>query len=465
MKIVLINTRSKKPEEIQQKWFAPINLLYIASSLVDNGHDVQLIDANAFGLTDAEITKMIKGIQPGLVGISLLSEILPQTYRLIGCIRAANPDAKIVLGGPHVNEVPEKVMEVIDRADYVLRGESEKSIVMLCRALEDKIKLEEVSGLYYRDNGKIIKNRQQSPGQDLDGIKRPERDLLINAYTTRKYYMVLVKQRPVETLITSRGCPFHCSFCSNIPGEYRARSPENVLEEIVDRYTNGIRNFDIADANFTFDHSRAMQIFNMIIKEKLNISFRFKSRTRSVTEELVLKAKHAGAYLVSLGMESGSQRMLNRMKKKTQIADNIMACETVMNAGLKLNTGWIIGYPGETRETVGQTVDLIIKVKPTTANIGRLVPYPGTDVYEETKADKTLVGDWDTGSDFIPWVRLPWIKTLNELEKITQWAKNRVYYRPHYMLNFTKEIIGNFNITLAQYALQEVKKSFLLMAK
>jgi len=268
-----------------------------------------------------------------------------------------------------------------------------------------------------------------------------------------------VKQRPVDSIVTSRGCPFRCRFCCNIAQAYRARSPHNVMEEIVSRYEEGIRNFDIADSNFTFDKERALAIFNLIKKERLKISFRIKSRSDSIDEELVKKAKEAGAYLISLGMESGSQKILDRMSKGTTVETGVRACDMVMKAGLKLNTGWIVGFPGETPETLEQTVTLITKIKPTTANLNILVPYPGTDVYKEAKENGTLVGEWSVENSFIPWVKLPWIKSYSHLETVARKARSRVYYRPHYMMSFTKEILCNFNGALACYAFQEARKT------
>jgi radical SAM superfamily enzyme YgiQ (UPF0313 family) len=271
--------------------------------------------------------------------------------------------------------------------------------------------------------------------------------------------MILEKQRPVETLLTSRGCPFQCAFCSNIPGRFRARSPENVMAEIVERYTAGITNFDIADANFTHDPGRAMRIFDLIIREKITISFRFKSRTTAISPELVNKARQAGAYLVSMGMESGSAEILRRMNKKTKIEANVKACQAVMKAGLKLNTGWVIGFPGETRETIHETARLILAVKPTTANILRLVPYPETAVYEEARAENTLMGDWTINSAFTPWIKLPWIDSLADLEKETQRVINKIYLRPRYVLLFAGEVLKNANGMLARYAAQEAIKA------
>jgi radical SAM superfamily enzyme YgiQ (UPF0313 family) len=460
VKVILINPRSKNPHEYQQKCFAPINLLYLASSLESQGHTVEAIDANALGLEDEAIIGRLQKFQPDIVGITLLSELLLQTHRLTRAIKNRVDGVKIVIGGPHANALPKKVLEEFESVDFVISGEGEESIRDLCRNIEYKDPLNQVKGLHFRNGGSIVSNWPVRSVEDLDGLNKPARHLLKDVYKKKLYHIILLKQRPVDTIITSRGCTFNCRFCCNNSKEYRARSPQNVLAEIVESYSRGISNFDIADADFTFDKARAIQIFEMIRKENLNISFRIKSRTDGVDEELVRKAKEAGAYLISLGMESGSQRILNAMAKGTKIDKNVEACGLVMKAGLKLNTGWIVGFPGETPETVEETVRLVTKIKPTTANINILIPYPGTDVYEEAKNNKTLVGDWSVENKEVPWVRLPWVDSYGDLQRIVQRARNRVYYRPYYVFNFAKEIVGGANLGLARYAFQESIKSF-----
>ena len=459
MKIVLINPRSREPEEIQQKCFAPVNLLYLASSLLRHGFDTEVIDANAFRLSDEAVALAAARKQADLIGVPLMSETLMPAFHLIQCLESACPRTTILTGGPHANAMPEAVLREFAAVDLVLTGECEDSLARLCDALTRQTDIADIPGLCYRQGENIVHNPQAAPITDLDGMPPPARHLLAEAYGSDKYYMILEKQRPVETLLTSRGCPFRCAFCSNIPGPFRARSPENVVAEIVERYRSGIRNFDIADANFTHDADRAMRIFDLIIREKMAISFRFKTRTTAISRELVGKARKAGAYLISMGMESGSQEILGRMNKKTRIDRNVEACKTVMAAGLKLNTGWIVGFPGETPDTIRQTVRLILAVKPTTANILRLIPYPETPVYEQARAENTLVGDWSVHGAFIPWIKLPWTETLSDLEKATQRVVNQVYLRPHYFVQFLGEVLKNANGPLAKYAFQEAGKA------
>jgi anaerobic magnesium-protoporphyrin IX monomethyl ester cyclase len=459
LKAIFINPRSKHPGEIQQKCFAPLGLLYLASSLLKAGHRAGIIDANALGLSDDEAAGMVRRAAPDIVGVPLLSEIFFSTHALIGRVRAAYPQARIVLGGVHASALPQIVLSEFKEADYILRGEADESIVQLCDAVKNGADLAGVRGLCYRLGNKIACSEPASLISDLNRSPRPARELVDGLYRDRRYYMVLVRSRPVDVMITSRGCPYHCRFCCNTASAYRARSAENVLEEMVEIASRGIKSLDIADANFTFDRGRAMRIFELIKKEKLKISFRIKSRADSIDDELVRKAKEAGVYLISLGMESGSRSVLDGMDKGATPENNAAACKTVLRAGVKLNTGWIVGYPGETPDTVKETADMIVRIRPTTANINVLIPYPGTAVYEEAKSDGSLVGDWSVKNEGAPWVRLPWTRSYDDLEKAARYVKRRVYYRLGYVINFAKEIFGNANMALAGYALQESIKS------
>ncbi|MBP7216681.1 MAG: B12-binding domain-containing radical SAM protein [Candidatus Omnitrophica bacterium] len=455
MNVVLVNPRSKKPREIQQKCFPPVNLLYIAAALLREGHVVDVIDANAQGLDNRQVSAAIKALAPQLVGITLLSEIIVPVFKLISEIKAENPSVKIVVGGAHANALPEKVLEEFGQVDFVLQGEAEESFSALCAALSGSIDFNAVRGLWMRVQGRPSNFLACGKIENLDALAHPARHLLKESYERNRYYIILRKERPVDTMITSRGCPFYCRFCSNIAGEYRSRSADNVLEEMVGLYRQGIRSIDIGDANFTFDRDRAVRIFRLIQKEKIRVTLRIKSRSDSLDQEIVQEAKRAGVYLISMGMESGSQEVLDRMGKGTRLGQNIEACNIVMNAGIQLNTGWVIGFPGETVRTIEETARLIIKIAPTTANINALVPYPGTEVYAQAKREGMLVGDWSVYQQDIPWVALPWLKSYAKLAQWVSWVRRKVYFRLPYATFLLRESVTNANGLLAQYAWQE----------
>ncbi|MEM7816464.1 MAG: radical SAM protein [Candidatus Aenigmatarchaeota archaeon] len=458
MRILFINPPSKASKYIPQKCFPPVSLLYLASNLIENNYNVNIIDANALRLSNNKIIEKIKNFMPDLIGIPLFSDIFFETYTLIKEIKKFF-SCKIVVGGPHINGSDKEVLRDLKEVDFAIKGEAEESLLKLCQAIEKKIDFSKVEGLYYKVGDEIFSNPMGAFCRDLDKIKFPKREILEEVYRKKKYYLILTKERPIDTIITSRGCPFKCGFCCMVSKDYRARSPENVLEEILSIYRRGIKNIDIGDANFTFDRERAMRIFNLIKKEKLNIRFRIKSRVDTIDKELVKNAKKAGVYLISMGIESGSQKILQQMNKGITIEQSLKACQIVMNEGIKLNTGWIIGYPNETEETIKETLRLILKIKPTTASINILIPYPGTEVYQKAKAEKTLIGDWNLENKTTPWIKLPWIKSYNDLKNILRWMKNKIYYRPYYIFNFGKEILENANFLLARYTLQEAIKS------
>lgn len=459
MKILLINPVSADVKEVRKKCLPPQSLLILGTQLKKQGFAVSLIDANVLKLTDDEIIVRVSSEKPDIIGIPVLSEIVHSVYKLTGKIKNTYPHIHILLGGAHATAVKEKLLYDFPAADFMLCGEAEFSIVQLCTALSNKQDLASVKGLIYRTETGIKLNPPSDDPADLDALGIPDRSLLPVEGKAYNYYMLQMGPRHVESLLTSRGCPYACGFCANIRGPYRARSPESVVEELVQIRTSGVNIIDIIDANFTLDRQRAMRIFDLMIKEKLQISFRFKSRVDQIDEELVHKAQSAGCHLISYGMESGVQEILDRMDKHTTIEQNAHAGEITKKAGLLCHAGWCIGYPGETPETIQKTGDFIIKIKPTTASITALMPYPGTCVYDEAKAQGTLIGEWSTESLTKPWIKLSWMNSYADLEKYVRKIKTRVYYRPFYIRNYLKNIIKNTNITLARYIIQETLKT------
>ncbi|MFH1379982.1 MAG: radical SAM protein [bacterium] len=459
MKVLLINPVSADVREVRKKCLPPQSLLFLGTQLKKSGFNVRVLDANVFKLGIEQIVSMITADIPALIGIPILSEIVCSVYQLTKAIKKQFPQIPIIMGGAHATAEGENVLHAFPQVDYVLRGESEFSMVELCRALDAGGDVSQIKGVVYRRGSSIAVNESADPPENLDDLGITDRGLLVDPDKEHPYYMLQMGPRRVESMITSRGCPHQCGFCANIRGKFRARSPENVIEEFNYLRQRGISIVDMVDTNFTLDRYRAVKIFDLLIKEKLGVSFRFKTRVDMIDEELIQKAKLAGCHLISYGMESGVQYILDRMNKRTTIKQNALAIEITKKAGLLCHAGWCLGYPGETPETIKKTVDFIIKIKPTTASISALMPYPGTLVYSEAQAEGTLMGAWSIHETTKPWVKLAWMKSYEDLEKMVRYAKNKVYYRPFYLINFSKNILKNANITLAKYIVQETAKS------
>lgn len=453
-KVILINPRATYFEEVAQKCFPPMQLLYLAAAIRRRGFEPRVLDANAFRMTDEQIADVVRAETPLLVGFSVYSDILRQIRDMARLVRSASPDSRIVLGGPHVSAVPAHTLEQFPDADYALAGEAEHSLAMLGEAIVGQSRVDSIPGIVYRvDDSVTLGPQPEYP--ELEDVPRPARDLVARAYGEKRYYSILVRRRPVDTLFSSRGCPFRCGFCYNFRQEYRYRTADDVVDELTTIRERGIRDVEIADDTFTGRRGRAMEIFDRIIAEKLDVSFRIKSRVDVFTEEMARKARQAGVYLVAFGMESGSQKMLDAMNKRATVEMNARACNLTRKYKMLSHSSWIIGYPGETPETVSETLDFIRRHHPSTVNLAVLRPYPNTEAYKIAQASGDLVGQWDPDSGQFPWVRLPWAQDRKVLDDLCRAVKRKVYFRPHYAAAFTGQILRHANWKLAHYAYQE----------
>ena len=452
--VVLINPRATYVDEIAQKCYPPMHLLYLAAALRESGYAPLVIDANAFRMSDEEILREVRSAAPLLVGLPLYSEVLKQVRDISDGIRRQLPDVAIVLGGPHATAIPEQTLSQFSSADHVLAGEAEESLPALCGALCSGSGTSGIPGLYSREKPGTASG--SPPGiPDISTIPHPARDLVARAYDEKRYYSILVRQRPLDTLFTSRGCPFHCGFCYNFRFQYRARSPEDVVQEMAVIRDGGIRNIEICDDTFTINEDHAAGILDLVIAEKMDVSLRIKSRVDVFTERLAQKARQAGVYLVAFGMESGSQQILDAMCKGIKLEESARACELARRFGILSHSSWVLGYPGETLETVEETMRFILKHRPDTLNMDVLLPYPNTPAYELAQSSGTLMGEWSPDAESMPWVRLPWAPERKVLDAACRKVLRRVTFSPHYMGSFSKIILRNANLPLFRYALQE----------
>lgn len=456
-RVLLINPRATYVDEIAQKCYPPLHLLYLASSLRAAGFEPHVLDANAMRMTDERVLAEAGRLNPAVIGLSLYSEILRQVRDLTAALKERCPDAWVVLGGPHATAVPEKTLEQFRAVHCLLTGEAEASFPALCEALVTGRPISGVAGVYYRQGAKVARGPAHT-FPDVTTVPRPARDLVERAYCEKRYYSLLVRHRPVDTLFTSRGCPFHCGFCYNFRFQYRTRTADDVLDELAGIRERGIRDVEICDDTFTINRDRALEIFDKIIKAKLDISFRIKSRVDVFTEEIAKRGREAGVYLVAFGMESGSQRMLDAMRKKISLEMSARACALTRKYGILSHSSWVIGYPGETPETVEETVTFILRHRPSTVNIALLRPYPETLACEMAEQSGDLVGRWHPDEQEMPWVRFSWAPERGILEELCKKALRRVYYTPHYMASFAGQILRSANWTLARYAVQESVK-------
>ncbi len=377
----------------------PLGLGYMASVLRNAGHRVGLLDCINDGIKGDALAAIFSETSPELVGITAMSAGYPQVVETCKLVRKSC-NAKIVIGGPHATALSEPTLRETG-ADFVIIGEGEKTVVELAAALEKKSTcVKKVDGLAYIDgNGKFTKTKQRALIENLDELPFPAWDLMPPDKYSNAPHGMLVKSLPVATIVTSRGCPYDCSFCASNGiwhRQFRMRSPKNVVDEIefLTR-TFGVREIHIEDDNFTLVKRHAMNICKGIIERGIKISWTCPNGVRAdaLDLELLRTMKESGCYLLSFGIESGSDALLKRHSKcinKSRIRNAIGLCKRV---GIETSGFFIIGLPGETKETIDQTIRFSKELDLDRAHFSIFTPMPGSRLWNEMK-DK-INASWD----------------------------------------------------------------------
>lgn len=324
----------KKSESV----FPPLGLLYIATPLVKAGYNVKIIDLQIDSLSKHQYFEHIKNFD--FILISCFTFAIDNIKKLIHDIKSTNAKTKIICGGPYCNETK----KYIENADYTLFGEVDLVIVNLLESISKNKSLAGFPGLCYRENGNIVRNPGKPIPENLDSIDPPLFDLVKN----KNYgYVYGVKFKNIYPIITSRGCPFKCAFCTFQNVKYRERSVENVTEEIKLRADSGAKYLIICDDNFLLNRSRVNSILDYIIFNKLKIKIIIQGRIDIIDYELCLKMKQANVIMLIFGIENVNQDVLNYYNKKINIDKISNVITTANNLGILTYSGIIIGSPIE----------------------------------------------------------------------------------------------------------------------
>jgi radical SAM superfamily enzyme YgiQ (UPF0313 family) len=360
----------------------PLNLALIGAIAEREKHEVSIIDAEVEELTIEEVLKRIKGTKADIVGITATSPFYHIAVENAVAIKKALKGTTIVIGGPHITVLKEEAFN--DCFDYAFIGEADNSWVEFLRAFENKTPISEVKGILYRDSeGKLHYTGASRPVEDINAIPTPARHLL----KTDKYMIgTLHGVKNFTTIMTTRGCPFKCIFCSTkvFGNDTRNRSPQLVIEEmkgVIER--DGIRHFYFLDDTLTLNKKHFSAICDLIIAEKLNITFEGSTRANLIDEPQIAKMAEAGLIGISFGLESADEKVRELMKKKVPLEAYIIANQLTYKYGIETQNTCMIGLPGETLESVKETLVFLRKSKEIKqVNISIAVPYPGTELFE-----------------------------------------------------------------------------------
>ena len=422
MKILLINPPAINFYHRIGLKLPPLGLAYLASILRDKKHSVKIVDLNVEPLD----YRFLPYKDFDIVGISVDTTRYPVSRKI--AIAAKNHKVKVVMGGPHAAFFDEEIL-TSESVDYVIRGEGEHGMLDLVERLDSGGELERVDGLSFRDNGNWFKNPSRSFIQDLDSLSFPARELLpLNLYTHN------MGKRFSATMVTSRGCPFNCDFCScsEFSGiKWRTRSVENIIEEISVLYNRyGYRAISFLDDNFTLNPNRVIEFCESILRRGWNIEWWAFSRIDTIikNEKMVGLMAKAGLKQVFIGFESADQNTLDGFGKKLDTGNIFKGVEILKKNKIDIWGSFIIGALKESKEMVKKTIRFAKIIDPAFAQFSILTPYPGTKLYDSVK-NRLLTNNWEIFWGGQPVIRLDKI-TPKELQRLIVRAYLSFYLRP-----------------------------------
>lgn len=406
----------------------PLGLAYTAAFLESKGITCWIIDANLLQLSVDAVLAKIHEYKPDLVGVSFNVATVKEAISLAAASKQMGK--RVIMGGPSSKGELKGILEK-SHADCIVRGEGE---IVTWNLIASDFALADVKGIAYLADGAVVHTPEEEKIKDLDALPFPAYHLLpdLDLYHNRS------RRHPIAPMLTSRGCPYGCSFCGSAYSGWRPRSPENVVGEIeylMQKF--GVRQVDILDDNFTMNLERAEKICDLLIAKKLDILITFPNGMRAdrLTEPLVAKLAQAGVYRTGIGIESGDQRIVDNINKSLKLEQVKLALSWLRKHNIVTFGYFQFGLPGETKETMQRTIDFALEVNPNWANFGITTPLPGTPLYKELQQQGKLTvladegietgfysvkeGHYDIGD-----------VTMEDVMRYQQMAWRKFYFRP-----------------------------------
>jgi len=381
MKILLTYISGENDRSDPYISLLPSGLCYLHAVLREAGHDSVL--ANFSGWSPPAIQRHLASLQPGIVGISQWTHNRHASLEVARLARRSNPGSVVIMGGGHATFRHHEMLADGSPVDIVVLGEGEETLRELVERIGRGAPWRDVAGIAFRDNGRVVLTERRQPRRTLDTLPFPARFL-------EQSVGVDLELQP-EFVLTARGCPSACSFCSS-PGFWgrrvRFRSPEAIVDEI--RYIRdrfGLIYFSLRDDTFTADRARAMEFCRLMIAQRVSVLWNCQSRVTTLDEEVLTWMKRAGCECVQLGVESGSPRILAQLDKSIHPWQVERTAALVRKVGINLSVYLISDVPGEQEEDIRATIELVRRIRPDDGYVSPLAYYPGTRLFDQAVAN------------------------------------------------------------------------------
>ncbi|MHC4872335.1 MAG: B12-binding domain-containing radical SAM protein [Planctomycetota bacterium] len=440
MKILLINPPWIRSDSSVWSGVAsimpPLGLAWIAAVLEQEKHEVEILDTHALRMDHDKIREELQSRgKYDIYGITATTALIRSALQISKNIKQLFSDTITVLGGVHPTVLPEEVIKD-SNVDIVVRGEGEHTLLEIA----DGKPLTEITGITYRDGEEIIHTPERELIADLNDLPLPAYHLL----PMDKYHPAAgaAKNLPATSMLATRGCPGRCTFCYRIFGpRLRVRKGERIAEELkllYDKY--GIREICFYDDTFTAVKKEIRAFCECLKEMKLDLTWNCFSRVDSVDEEILKLMKETGCHQVMYGIESGSEKILTNIGKRADLEKAIRAVKLTQEAGLDVRAAFMLGNPGETKETIEETINLAIRLNPELAIFNITTPFPGTEMFEwADKEGYLLTYNWEDYDLAHAVMELPTISRA-EVQEYYNKAYRRFFFRPAYMLSRLKQL-------------------------
>ena len=424
---------------------APMGLLSLAAWVDRHGHSSAIHDCYAFPGENERIYDYIQNEQPDFLGISTTTSSFPDGERIARKAKEIKPDIKIVFGGVHISALREKILQDYPVIDYAVVGEGELPLLELMNGDDPA----EIGGLIYREGSEVVFKGFRKKLAVMDELPFPAYEKLKGYPEAYQLPIFSYPKAPNTTIITSRGCPYTCSYCdrSVFRRSYRSNSPQYMVDLL--RYLQekfNIKHVNIYDDTFTLQRQRVMEFCELKIKSGLKTTFNCAGRAEQMDEEMLAMMKKAGCWMISLGIETGDPELLKRHrsylprdKVENPLEDIRKKIKLIKKAGIRVKGLFMLGLPGETETSIQKSMDYVFSLPLDEFNLAKLTPFPGAPMYSTIHQHGYFEENWEL-MNALNFVFIPKGFTKDKLEERYREFYRRYFTRPKILLNYAAMI-------------------------
>jgi radical SAM superfamily enzyme YgiQ (UPF0313 family) len=408
-----------------------MGMLVLAAVARERGYRVHLDDAKAHGTPIEDVAQRIASLRPDYLGLSATTISVTNAARIASRVKELAQGIVTILGGAHVSAIPERTLDAFPSIDYGVVGEGEVSLFDLLARLESGEPIDSVPGLAYRREGRVHANPRAPYIDDLDSLPPPAWDLLPDFPHRFRPTLFSYPRTPVATLITSRGCPFSCTFCDRSTSGRKGRmhSVEAVVrlcQTLVDR---GVRHINFLDDLFTVRKERVVDLCHAFLDHGFTFSWSCNSHPNLLDAATMRLMRRAGCWQIAYGIESGSQRVLDVVKREVRIPRMRETLRMTRAAGIRTKGFLMLGHPTEGIDSLTETAAFLREVELDICQVTKFTPYPGTPAYPTVHQYGTFVEDWER-MNAMNFIFVPNGLTVETLENYFDHCYRAFYSRP-----------------------------------